>query len=111
MMRLGVLAGLLLLALPAAAQDTVVLEGQTLQTTGVIVRMQNGDASCLLEMKDAKGETFFAPADFELCKPELVGKRVRLTFEMGSVVAAPCRSSVTCKASDRIPIAVSARPL
>ena len=103
------LAGILL-ALPALA-ETIVLEGQTLQTVGTIIEVTNGDSTCLLKLKDDKAEEFFAPADFKLCNPELVGKRVRLTYAMGNVMAESCRGDITCKKSDRIAAAVDAKPL
>jgi hypothetical protein len=95
----------------AAAQNTVKVGNATKRTSGTVTKLENGDISCSMTLKDDSGKTFYESADFEICsqKPSLVGKRVALTYKMARVQAASCQGDPDCKKSDTIALVTSAK--
>jgi hypothetical protein len=94
-----------------AVPGTVVVGGETKRTTGTIVRMENGDIACYLHLKDERGADFTELGDFDLCLQEkrLVGRRVALTYQAGSVQSEECQGDPDCRKSKKIPLVVGAK--
>ncbi|MEQ1515911.1 MAG: hypothetical protein ABL931_05415 [Usitatibacteraceae bacterium] len=113
-------ASLLLLAFSSASPcqttpasplaPTVKVGKEFKKTTGLVKELQNGDVSCVIVLQDEDGKEFMESGDFDICfqKPSLIGKRVRLRYEMASVMAASCQGDVDCKKTDRIALVVQA---
>lgn len=110
--RSSVLATALIVALPAAAQDTVSIGGMTKHAFGTPVSFQSGDTSCLILFEDDRGRPFREPADFELCAQEksLKGKRLALTYKATRVQSASCQGDADCKKSDLVVLVVAVKP-
>jgi len=108
----ALLIALLTPALAFAQTDGKVKIGKEIKNAfGTIVNMQDGDTSCLLEMKDDRGAEFFEPADFDICQKRntLRGKRVALTYKMSKVLAESCQGDVDCKKSDIVALVVAVK--
>lgn len=100
------------MALSAAQEGATVKVGQEIKkTSGVVVRLENGDAACYMTLKDDRGAEFTESAAFEICsqKPPLAGRRVNLRYGLANVMAAACQGDPGCKKSDRIALIVEAR--
>ena len=104
---------LLLSTLPAAAQDTITVGGETKRAFGPPIEFPNGDVSCGVTLKDDRGAIFHESADFELCVQEkaLKGKRLALTYKTARVMAASCQGNPECKKSDTVVLIASAKRL
>jgi hypothetical protein len=112
MTRFLAFAGLLFLAHPVAAQDTVVVDGQTLKTVGTVIGVESADVPragrlCLLTLKDDKGETFTAHAAYEYCTPDLFEQRVRLIYRAADIPAESCQGDPNCRKFDSFFVVVS----
>ncbi len=90
---------------------TVVVAGQVKNAAGTILRMENGDIACHLHLKDERGAEFTELGDFDLCTQEkqLVGRRVALTYRVGSVQSEECQGDPDCRKSKQIPLVVGAK--
>ena len=54
-------------------------------------------------VKTDKGEQVSEMAGFEICeKPELIGRKVSLTWKEANVLAAECQGNVDCGKSDKV---------
>ena len=108
----GLVAFLLVSALPAAAQDTVTVGGEKKRAFGTPTAFQNGDTACYVTLKDDRGATFDELADFDLCTQEksLKGKRLALTYKTARVMAASCQGNPDCKKSETVVLIASAKP-
>jgi hypothetical protein len=95
------------------APGTIVVAGQVKKTAGTILRMENGDIACYLHLKDERGAEFMELADFELCMQEkqLVGRRVALTYRVGSVQSEECQGDPDCRKSKKVPLVVGVKVL
>lgn len=67
-----------------------------------IQRLNAGDRACYVELTAANGETSTEFADFEICEQDLVGKRVRLTYESGNILAESCQGNPDCGQSETV---------
>lgn len=68
-----------------------------LPTEGRLVNMVNGDIACYLAFDEIAGGPRDLMGDFDLCMSEdLVGRRVGLSFEVGTVYAASCEGNPDC---------------
>lgn len=105
-------AVVLLLPLPALAQDTVSIGGLTKRAVGTLVAFESGDIACYVTLEDDHGARFREMADFDLCAQEraLRGKRVALTYRTTRVQAASCQGNPECKTSDTVVLVVAASP-
>jgi hypothetical protein len=82
------------------ASNTVKIGEQIKQTIGTITDLQSGDVACYVSLKDEQGKAFEELAEFEICeKSKLLGKRVRLSYVLGSVLADSCQGDPECKDS------------
>ena len=61
-----------------------------------------GDRACYVELTAANGETSTEFADFDICEQDLVGKRVRLTYESGNILAESCQGNPDCGQSETV---------
>lgn len=97
----------------AKEAPTVRVGNETKVAEATVVSVQNGDTSCLLELRDDKGRIFHEPADFDLCfhKPALPGKRVAFIWTMANVQAASCGGNPDCGKSERIALVKGVRLL
>jgi hypothetical protein len=101
------LVGLLIPGVAAAQSPPPAAKPAVATITG----MQAGDVACYLTLRDEAGATSDAMADFAICdKPSLVGRRVRLTWQMGNVQAPSCQGNPDCKQTVRVPLVVGAAP-
>ncbi len=83
--------------------NTVKIGNETKQTSGLLTGLQSGDVACYLTLKDGKGKEFTEMAIFEICeKTSLVGKRVRLSYRIESVMANSCQGDPECKDSRKL---------
>jgi hypothetical protein len=80
-------------AVPAPAkEETVVVRGR-----------MAGDRACYLTVEDEAGKTRDQMASFELCEREdLVGRRARLHFEKGQVMAESCQGNPDCSDTETV---------
>ena len=68
--------------------------------------------ACYLTLTDDKGAEFQEMGDFSLCeKPSLVGKRLRLTYELGHVMAEECQGDPDCTKTRTVPLVMSVKVL
>ena len=96
----------------AQAPEQVKIGNQMKRAYGTVQSMENGDIACYLHMKDDRGAKFTELADFEICmqKPSVVGKRVRLDYQVSRVQSASCQGDPNCKKSDVIALVSKATP-
>lgn len=86
-----------------AVPDRVKIGNETKNTSGVLIGLQSGDVACYLTLKDQKGKEFTELATFELCEmTQLVGKRVRLSYRIESVLADSCQGDPECKDTQKV---------
>ena len=86
-----------------AVPDRVKIGNETKNTSGVLIELQSGDVACYLMLKDKKGQEFTELATFEICEmTQLVGKRVRLSYRIGSVLADSCQGDPECKDTQKV---------
>ena len=74
------------------------------RVNGTVVDMNAGDVACYLTLKDEKVGEFTEMADFELCnKPKAyLGRRVALTYTLGTVMADSCQGNPSCKKTQTV---------
>ncbi|MFM8900530.1 MAG: hypothetical protein ACKOF9_11375 [Burkholderiales bacterium] len=87
------------LAQTVAPPATVKVGNFNKRAVGTVTGINPGDVACYLSLKDDQGQTFEELADFALCeKPKAyLGKRVGLTYTLGSVMAESCQGDTSCK--------------
>jgi hypothetical protein len=105
----GVL-GLATAAFSLAVQPaTIVVGKETKRTTGTLTALEAGDVACYLTLRDDKGSTFRELADFAVCeRTTLIGKRLRLVYELQKVMADECGGNPDCKKSRTVALVISA---
>ncbi|MGC1309829.1 MAG: hypothetical protein WA885_21600 [Phormidesmis sp.] len=67
-----------------------------------ITRLEAGDRACYVDLTDADNNKLTQFANFEICQQDLVGARVRLTYETGNILAFSCQGDLDCGRSDRV---------
>lgn len=96
----------------AQGAETVLVGKETKKTVGVITGLEAGDVACYVALKDDRGASFQEMADFSICERDsLVGKRVKLTYALGKVMADECQGDPDCKKSKTVALVISASPL
>lgn len=96
----------------AQAPETVVVGKETKKTVGVVTGLEAGDVACYVSLKDDRGVAFQELADFSICEQDsLVGKRVKLTYELAKVMADACQGDPACKDSKTVALVTTAKPL
>lgn len=90
----------------ANAQEsaTVRIGNEVKRTTGVLKQLDSGDIACYLVLKDEKKVEFTELGDFDICtqKPSPVGKQVRLTYKLATVMSDECQGDPNCKKTKRV---------
>lgn len=103
---------LMWLALFVGGQDasTVKIGAEVKRTVGTVTKLENGDVACYVHLKDDAGKAFVELADFDICvqKPSIVGKRVRLTYKRGTVLADECQGNPDCGKTKSVALVASA---
>jgi hypothetical protein len=88
-----------------AVPDRVKIGNETKNASGVLIGLQSGDVACYLTLKDQKGQEFTELAIFEICEmTQLVGKRVRMSYRIESVLADSCQGDPECKDTQKVAI-------
>lgn len=67
-------------------------------------RLTSGDRACYAEVVDDQGVRSTQFARFEICEQSqnLIGKRLKITYAPGNILAASCQGDVDCGKSDRV---------
>jgi hypothetical protein len=95
----AIAVGLLLTAHTLAA-NTVSIGGESKPRYGTLVDLTSGDVACYLDFKDDNGDRFSEMAEFSVCEDESVkGKRVAISYTVGSVLADSCQGNPECSES------------
>jgi hypothetical protein len=109
---LAALAASLLPAAAAQAPDTVKVGKEIKKTVATVKELQAGDVACYLTLKDDQGAEFTEMADFEICEQQsLVGKRVKLTYTLGNVMADECQGNPDCTKTRKVALVTAAKVL
>ncbi len=96
----------------AKEPDTVRIGKEVKKTVGVLTELQAGDVACYLTLEDDRGVSFQEKGDFSLCERQaLVGKRLRLTYKLGNVMADECQGDPDCKQTRTVPLVMSVKVL
>ena len=96
----------------AAVSNTVKIGNETKQTRGLLTALQSGDVACYLTLKDSKGKEFTELAVFEICEmTQLVGKRLRLSYRLESVIADSCQGDPECKETRKVALVSAVKVL
>lgn len=102
------LLGVSVIAIPAFAGDVTRIKIGTFskRAYGTLRSASGGDRACYLSLKDDRGVNFEEMADFDFCESKNIlrfrGKRLALTYEIASVLAAECEGNMDCGKSDRV---------
>jgi hypothetical protein len=69
------------------------------QSVGTVTDVQAGDLACHMSLKDDQGRAFEEMADFTLCEnpKTYLGRRVNLSYTLGTVAADACQGDPSCK--------------
>jgi|SRR6185369_4749419 len=109
---LAALAAGLLPAAAAPSPDTVKIGKEIKKTVATVTDLQAGDVACYLTLKDDQGSEFSELGDFEICeKRSLVGKRVKLTYTLGNVMADECQGNPDCTKTRKVALVTGAKVL
>ena len=94
------------------ASGTVKIANETKQTSGLLTALESGDVACYLTLKDGKGKEFTEMASFEICEmTQLVGKRLRLSYRIESVIADSCQGDPACKDTRKVALVSAVKVL
>lgn len=102
------LLGASAIALPASAGEVARIKvgAFSKRAYGTLRGASGGDRACYLSLKDDRGVNFEEMADFDFCETKNIlrfrGKRLALTYEIASVLAAECEGNMDCGKSDRV---------
>jgi hypothetical protein len=79
--------------------------------SAILLKAEAGDRACYMTLRDDRGATVEAYADFDICEraSSLLGRRVEFTWEMINLPAPDCGAEPGCPRSERVPVAVRAR--
>jgi len=70
---------------------------------GTVKSMQAGDVACYVDLIGEDGNTYESMADFEICEKRwFIGKKVKLNYEQGNVLAASCNGDMDCGRTDTV---------
>jgi hypothetical protein len=71
--------------------------------------LEVGDRACYVGLENAKGEAVQELGDFDVCgQAQLIGKRVRLTRQPTSIMAAACAGRPDCYQTETVQLIVKA---
>ena len=92
--------------------DSVKIGNETKKSTGLLTALQSGDVACYLTLKDKNGTAFTEMAIFEICEMQkMVGKRVRLSYRIESVIADSCQGNPECQDTRKVALVSAIRAL
>jgi len=101
--------------IPAAATAaTTVKVGKFIKkTSGVLTKLEGGDIACYLSLKGDDGKSFEEMGDFSICEKQtsLVGKRVALSYELGTVVSDECGGDENCKKTKTVALVTAVKAM
>ncbi len=102
----AILASLPLVSIAAHAQSlaTIKIGGFTKKTSGIVTRIEDGDAGCYVTFKDDAGGEFDEVADFAVCekKSAYKGQRVAMTYKLSTMRSDECQGNVKCKKTQAV---------
>jgi hypothetical protein len=110
---LGLVFPALCVAQTTTAATTVQVGKFSKRTVGVVSGITPGDAACYLSLQDEQGKAFEELADFAICeKPNLyLGRRVSLSYTLGSVMAQSCQGDPACQKTQAVALVTSLKVL
>jgi hypothetical protein len=109
---LAALAASLLPAAAAQGPDTVKIGKEIKKTVATVTELQAGDVACYLTLKDDQGAEFSELGDFPICeKRSLLGKRVKLTYTLGTVMADECQGNPDCTKTRKVALVTAVKVL
>ena len=110
-MRRGLPFGILGAALAVSAAGAGPGPAPAQPTSAILLKAEAGDRACYMTLRDDRGATVEAYADFAICEraPSLLGRRVEFTWEMLNLPAPDCGAEPGCPRSVRVPVAMRAR--
>ena len=92
--------------------DSVKIGNETKKSNGLLTALQSGDVACYLTLKDKNGTAFTEMAIFEICEMQkMVGKRVRLSYRIESVIADSCQGNPECQDTRKVALVSAIRAL
>lgn len=77
-------------------------------TVSLVTEMQAGDVACYISLQDDNGKAFEEMADFDICALDIIGRRVKLDYLRGQVLAPSCGGNPDCKKTRKVPLVVAA---
>ena len=97
----------------ATAAATVKVGKFIKKTSGVLTKLENGDIACYLSLKGDDGKSFEEMGDFSICEKQtsLVGKRVALSYELGTVVSDECGGDENCKKTKTVALVTGVKAM
>lgn len=78
--------------------------------TYLVKAVEQGDISCYIEL-ERDGAVTMHSGDFEVCKPELVGKRVAIETSQANVQSEECQGDPECTLSESVELIVKMTPV
>lgn len=73
-----------------------------------VQKLTVGDRACYADVLDSTGKVTTEFAHFDICKQDLIGKPVQLSYQMGQILAAECEGDFSCDKADTITIITKA---
>lgn len=75
---------------------------------GTVQSLEAGDRACYVEVIDEDGQASTEYASFDICEQDLVGRRVNLTYAVGSISAESCAGDPACSDLEEVMLIVEA---
>jgi len=67
-------------------------------TIGTVTGLESGDVACYIDLVDEQGKEFYEMGDFNFCEIQnLIGKKVKLSYEKAEVLADSCEGNPDCE--------------
>jgi hypothetical protein len=97
----------------ATAATTVKVGKFIKQTSGVLNKLENGDTACYLSLKGDDGKPFDEMGNFSICieQASLIGKRVTLSYALGTVVSDECGGDENCKKTKTVALVTGVKAM
>ena len=86
--------------------------GVSVPTRAVATDIESGDRACYVMLREDSGAATTVTADYSVCNSDvIIGRRVQLEYEPGTVMAESCGGDPDCLDTESAAIAVSAVPI
>lgn len=93
----------------AVADKAAPMPGRGQADLPLLKSLEVGDRACYVVLENAKGESVQEFGDFDVCgQAQLIGKRVRLTRQPTSIMAAACSGRPDCYQTETVQLIVKA---